>query len=91
MQVTADKIRTYLISKPVMKDRTVIVEDLQLRRTRTRAFKVGIEYALKDEAYSPNFWPKGVGFCRYIFPKNRQDDEMEQHCEQKKKRYTNFL
>lgn len=72
-----------------MKDRTVVVEDLQLKRTRTKAFKVGLEYALKDEAYSPKFWPKGVGFCRYTFPKNRQDDDQEQNWEQESNT-TNF-
>lgn len=80
-QVTAEIISKYLNNKPNMKDRTVIVEELQLKRTRTKAFKVGLDYALKDDAYNPKFWPKGVGFCRYTFSKNNQDDN-DQEWEQ---------
>lgn len=90
LQVTAEKIKNYLISKPLMKDRTVVVEELQLRRTGTKAFKVGLDYALKDDAYSPNFWPKGVGFSRYTFPKNKQDDDRKQHWDQQSNIQENF-
>lgn len=91
LHVTAEKIQKYLCSKPNMKERTFIVEELKLKRTQTKAFKIGVEYVLKDEVYQPNFWPKGVGFSRYTFPRQNTKDNNEQNWEeQNKKNKTNF-
>lgn len=90
LHVTAEKIHKYLSSKPNMKESTFLVEELKLKRTRTKAFKIGVEYALKEEVYQPKFWPKGVGFSRYTFPKNNIEDNSGQNWEEETHKEENF-
>lgn len=83
LHVTKEKISKYLTSKPDMTNRKFIVEEISVKRTSSKCFKIGADYDLKDVMYQPGFWPKGIWITRFNFRRNqgmvhqRKDHEEE--------------
>ncbi|CAH0558757.1 unnamed protein product [Brassicogethes aeneus] len=67
--VSKNDIIEFLTDKPNLREREFIVEEVQVNRTETKCFKVGADYDLLEVIYKPDFWPNGIGYSRYYFPK----------------------
>lgn len=65
--VTEKAIENYLNRKLKTKsNEKLIVKDLQTKGNN-KCFMVAADIKYKDEFYSPDFWPKGVGYKRFDF------------------------
>lgn len=65
--VTEEIIMNYLKEKLNLNaGEELIVRDLQTKG-KNKCFMVAADFKYRDDFYSPDFWPKGVGYKRYDF------------------------
>lgn len=69
--VSKEGIKTYISSKLSSND--ISVEKLESKSQYSVAFKVGIESSFHEQVNSPEFWPEGVTFRKYIFSKQNRN------------------
>ncbi|KAG5866402.1 hypothetical protein JTB14_003457 [Gonioctena quinquepunctata] len=71
--VSEDRITKYL-EKKTNKKHLIYVKEIDTYRKRedNKCYKVGLDFELKEEAYTSSFWPRGVAVSRFDFRK--------QHC-----------
>lgn len=70
--VTAENIVQYLKNKPNHHEVEFIVRELPGNPKALKRFVIAAPFELKDEMYSKEFWPTGVGVKRFSFDKFRE-------------------
>lgn len=65
--VTAEDIVQFLLGKPGFENRTFQIDELLSERLDSKRFRIGADFALKDQLYDTSFWPRGVRFSRYFW------------------------
>lgn len=65
--ITDENIGDYLAGKLGGSRSDYTVKELPTRNSQNKCFMVGANYKHKDEMYTTNFWPTGVGFKRFDF------------------------
>lgn len=71
--VTEDLVKKYLQKKTNPENNIYVREiDTYKKIKDNKCFKVGINYDLKDEAYTSSFWPRGVAVHRFDFRKEEK-------------------
>lgn len=71
--VTEEIVKNYLGKKTSNNSDIYVKEiDTYKKSKDNRCFKVGLNFNLKELAYTSSFWPKGVAVCRYDFKKEEK-------------------
>lgn len=74
MNVTAKDISKYLVSKTKKSEDEFTVSEIpDTNKSTTKRFKISASFDLKDDLYSPSFWPKGVAYGRFNFNVERKN------------------
>lgn len=71
--VTEEIVKNYLENKTSSTNDIYVKEIDTFRKLKdNRCFKVGLNFILKEQAYTTSFWPKGVAVYRFNFKKEEK-------------------
>lgn len=65
-----EDIISCLNGKPDMEQRTFEVTEMPTDREDAKVFRVGADYALRDQLYDAKLWPRGVRVRRYFWKRD---------------------
>ena len=80
--VTEEIVEQYLKNKINEPNTKVEIKELPTKNTTkdSKCFMVGLDYSLKEVAYTPDFWPKEINVSRFNFIRGRHFLEVPTHA-----------